>query len=244
MVRAMADGAVYRTMRDLPDDERPRERLIAHGPEVLGDAELVAIIFGSGSAGENVVDLARRLLDEAGGLDGLARADVAQLQRTRGLGPAKASQLAAALELGRRAGRIDPRERPLLTSPEAVFGYIGSRFAGKTEEQAYVLSLDSRGRLIGSATAVGGGVNSVMARGAEIFREPVVLRAVSAILVHNHPSGDPRPSRQDIQVTRTLIDAGNILGIQLVDHVIVGQNRFVSLKREGLAFHDPDGENS
>jgi DNA repair protein RadC len=234
----MATQPVYRTMRDVPDDERPRERLIAHGPEVLSDSELLAIVLGSGSAGENVVDLARRILEEIGGLGGLTRADVAALQRSRGLGPAKAAQLAAAIELGRRAGRIDHGERPLLTSPEAVFQYLGNRFMGKTEEQAYVLALDSRGRLLGSATAVSGGVNGVTVRGAEVFREPVVLRATQAIIVHNHPSGDPRPSKSDILTTKSLIAAGSALGIDLVDHVIVGQNRFVSMKREGLAFHD------
>ena len=236
----MAAQPVYRTMRDVPDDERPRERLIAHGPEVLSDSELLAIVLGSGSAGENVVDLARRLLDEIGGLGGLTRADVAALRRTRGLGPAKAAQLAAAVELGRRAGRIDPGERPLLNTPEAVFHYLGNRFMGKTEEQAYVLALDSRGRLLGSATAVSGGVGAVTVRGAEVFREPVVLRASQAVIVHNHPSGDPRPSRSDILTTKSLIAAGAALGIDLVDHVIVGQNRFVSMKREGLAFHDDD----
>lgn len=232
----------YRTMRDVPDDERPRERLATHGPEVLSNAELIAIVLGSGSSGENVVDLSRRILDEAGGLAGLARADVRSLQRTRGLGPAKAAQVAAAMELGRRAGRVDNAERPLLSAPEAVFNYIGHRFLGKTEEQAFVLALDSRSRLLGSAVAVSGGVNSVSARAAEVYREPVVLRASSAIIVHNHPSGDPRPSKADILVTKTLIEAGQALGIELVDHIIVGQNRYVSMKREGLAFHDDISE--
>jgi DNA repair protein RadC len=234
----MAHDAIYRTMRDVPDDERPRERLIAHGAEVLSDSELLAIVLGSGSAGENVVDLARRLLEELGGLGGLTRADIAHLRRTRGLGPAKAAQLAAAIELGRRAGRVDPGERPLLTTPEAVYHYIGHRFLGKTEEHAYVLGLDSRGRLLGSATAVSGGVNAVSVRGAEVFREPIILRASTAIIVHNHPSGDPRPSRSDIATTRTLIAAGDALGIDLIDHVIIGQNCYLSMKREGLAFRD------
>ena len=234
----MADHAHYRTMRDVPGDERPRERLATHGPEVLSDAELVAIVLGSGSLGENVVDLSRRILSEAGGLAGLARSDVARLQRTRGMGPAKAAQVAAAMELGRRAGRVDNAERPLLTTPQAVFNYLGHRFMGKSEEIAFVLALDTRGRLLGAANAVGGGVSSVSARAADVYREPVVLKATSAIVVHNHPSGDPRPSRADIQVTRTLIQAGDALGIELLDHVIVGQNAFVSMKRERLAFED------
>lgn len=236
MSEAPAHSSPYRTIRELADDERPRERLLRHGPEVLGDAELVAILLGSGVPGENVVDLARRMIDSAGGLAGLVRADARALQRTRGLGPAKAAQVIAAVELGRRAGRLDPDSRPQLTTPEAVFALMGPLFTGKTKEQLYVLALDTRGRLVGSPVAIEGGVSSVSIRAAEVFREPVVLEATSAILVHNHPSGDPRPSPQDAAVTRDLAAAGEMLGVSLLDHVVIGQGRFVSMKREGLGF--------
>ncbi|MBE7518647.1 MAG: DNA repair protein RadC [Thermoflexaceae bacterium] len=236
MSEAPARSSPYRTIRELADDERPRERLLRHGPEVLSDAELVAILLGSGVPGENVVDLARRMIDGAGGLAGLLRSDAAALQRTRGLGPAKAAQVIAAVELGRRAGRLDPDARPLLTTPEAVFALMGPFFAGKTKEQLFVLALDTRGRLLGTPVAIAGGVSAVSVRAAEVFREAMVLEATSAILAHNHPSGDPRPSPQDVSVTRDMVAAGELLGIAVLDHVVIGQGRFVSMKREGPGF--------
>jgi DNA repair protein RadC len=226
-------GAQYRTIRELADDERPRERLLKHGPQVLSDAELIAIILQSGMRGENVVDMARGLVETAGGLAGLVRSDTQALQRTKGLGPAKAAQLAAAIELGRRAHQTEPDSRPLLTTPEAVFSFMGGRMMGKSKEELYVLSLDTKGRLLGSPHPIGGGVNSISIRPAEVFQEPVVLHAASVILVHNHPSGDPSPSPQDVTVTADLVKAGALLEVAVLDHVIVGQGRFVSLKRDG-----------
>jgi DNA repair protein RadC len=241
VVEAGATQPVYRAMRDMADDERPRERLLRHGPEILGDAELLALVLGSGLPGQNAVDLARTLLDTAGGLGGLVRADARALQRSRGMGPAKAAQIVAALELGRRALQLDPGERPLVTSPEAVFALLGGRLLAQRREQFYVLSLDTRGRLIGSAVAVQGGVNAVGARAADIFREAIVLDAVSVVLVHNHPSGDPRPSPQDVAVTEALAAAGDLLGIEVFDHVIIGHNRYLSMQREGYAFRKGKG---
>jgi len=230
---AAPERAPYRTIRELADDERPRERLLKHGPEVLSDAELIAIILGSGTRGENVVDMARGLIEAAGGLAGVVRADVRSLQRTKGLGPAKAAQLAAALELGRRAGQVDPGDRPLLTTPEAVYALMGGRLRGKSKEELYVLSLDTKGRLLGAPHPIAGGVNAIHVRPAEVFHEPIVLHAVSVILVHNHPSGDPSPSPQDVSVTADLVKAGELLEVAVLDHVITGAGRFVSLKREG-----------
>ena len=149
---------------------------------------------------------------------------------------ARIGQLAAAVELGRRAGQLETGSRPLLTSPEAVYGYIGSRFIGKTREEAYVLPLDSRGRLLGTGKFVPGGVNHVALRAADVFREPILVEATAAVLVHNHPSGDPLPSPQDIAVTKLMIETGLIMGIELEDHVVVGQGSFISMRREGIAF--------
>ena len=227
----------YRTIREFADDERPRERLLEHGAGVLGDAELIAIILRTGMAGENVVDMARGLVESVGGLSGLARADARSLMRTKGLGPAKAAQLAAAIELGRRVQQIDPDSRPALRTPESVSALLGPRVLGKTKEVLYVLALDMKGRLLGSVAPVsGGGVNAVGVRTAEVFREAIIIEAVSIILAHNHPSGDPTPSPQDIAVTTDLIAAGELLDIHVQDHVILGQNRFVSMQREGYAF--------
>jgi DNA repair protein RadC len=232
----MNEANTYRTMREHAADERPRERLAAHGPSVLSDAELIAIVLGSGLRGENVVDLARRLLEQSGGLGGLVRADVKALLRVKGLGPAKAAQVIAAVELGRRARDLDPDSRPIVDSPEAVFALLGPRVLGKTKEEVFVLSLDTKNRLIGSASVVSGSVANVNLRPGEVFREPIVLDATSVIVAHNHPSGDPRPSTSDVLVTKELIEAGELLGIRVADHVVLGQRDFVSLRREGLGF--------
>ncbi|MGK2965791.1 MAG: RadC family protein [Tepidiformaceae bacterium] len=230
------DAPAYRAIREFADDERPRERLLKHGPDVLADAELVAIILGSGLPGANVLDLARAIVEAHGGLAGLVRADPKALQRTRGMGPAKAAQLAAALELGRRMQTIAPEARPLLTSPEAVFALLGGVFNGQRREELHVLSLDSRGRLLGRAIAHHGTVNAVQVRAADVFREALISEAVSIVLVHNHPSGDPSPSPQDIRITGDLVKAGEMLDISILDHLIVGQNSYVSMQREGFAF--------
>jgi DNA repair protein RadC len=228
--------ATYRSIRELDERDRPREKLLLHGPSVLSEAELLAIVLGSGLAGENVVDLARRILESTGNLPGLVRADARSLQRAKGVGPAKAAQIAAAIELGRRVQQIDPEQRPQLTSPEAVFRHFGSRLLGRASECLLVLSLDTKGRLLGAPSSLDGGVSAVTIRPADVFREPVVLAATSVVLVHNHPSGDPSPSPQDVAVTRELLSAGELLGITVQDHVIVGQGRFVSMRSEGLAF--------
>ncbi len=233
----MSEQAAYRTIREWAGDERPRERLLEHGAGVLSDAELIAIVLRSGVSGENVVDMARSILASHGGLPGLLRADPKALQRTRGLGPAKAAQLAAAVELGRRAQQADPGERQSLVRPEAVYEVIGPRVRGKPKEEFYVLPLDTKGRLLGGIAPMNGGsVNAVTVRAAETFREAIILNATSVVLAHNHPSGDPRPSPQDVAVTKGLIAAGKLLDMEVLDHVVIGSAGFVSMKREGMGF--------
>ena len=233
---AEENGRTYQTIRELADEDRPRERLRQHGPGSLSAADLIAIVLGSGIRGENVIDLARRIVREQGELPGLARADVQSLSRIRGLGPAKATQLVAAIELGRRVQRITPSDRERMDTPDAVFAYLGPQLVGETTEKLFVMSLDTKGRLLAPPAQVGGGVNAVRARAAEVFRQPVVVQATSIILAHNHPSGDARPSAQDVGATEELIKAGKLLDIEVLDHVVIGLNSFVSLQREGLAF--------
>lgn len=223
-------------MREISEDERPRERLLKHGAEVLGDPELVAIVLGAGLPGENVVELARRLMDSLGGLAGLARADAVQLQRVRGIGSAKAAQLAAAMELGRRMNQLDIDARPMVSSPEAAYAFLSGRMTNLAREQLFVLALDTRGRLLGSPSVIHGTVGSVNVRAVEVFREAIVLNAVSVIFAHNHPSGDPRPSPQDVAVTRDLVAAGALLEIEVIDHIIIGAGRFISMRRDGYGF--------
>lgn len=233
----MTEPNGYRTIREWAGDERPRERLLQHGPGALSSAELIAIVLRSGVAGENVVDMARSILDAHNGLSGLMRADPKALQRTRGLGPAKAAQLAAAIELGRRAQLADPGERQSLHRPEAINELMGPRLRGKPREELYVLALDTKGRLLGSISPITNGtVNAVTVRAAETFREAIILDATAVVLVHNHPSGDPRPSPQDVAVTKSLIEAGKLLDMEVIDHVVIGGTNWVSMRREGLAF--------
>ena len=232
----MDDGPAsgYRTIHDLAGDERPREKLLRHGPAALSEAELLAIIIGSGTRGENVIDLARGLLDQHGGLGGLLRADAKALQRTRGLGPAKTAQLAAAIELGRRMPRIEGEARPLLTSPEAVFGYLRGRLRGLPREELHVLSADKGGRLLGTPAVLPGSVHAVSFRMGEIFRDAVLLDATSVVLAHNHPSGRVTPSEADIELTREAAIAAGTLDLTLHDHLVIAGERFVSMRREGL----------
>ncbi len=224
-------------MHDWAGDERPRERLLEHGAETLSDPELLAIILRSGTAGENVVDMSRNLLDQFGGLDGMLRAGPRALQRAKGLGPAKAAQVSAAIELGRRAQALNPTERPDLRTPEKVFGLLGPRLIGARREELFCLALDTRGRLLGGLNpVVSGSANVISLRPAEVFREAIILDAPSVILVHNHPSGDPRPSPQDVSTTKAFIAAGKILDLEVEDHVVIGTNSWVSMRREKLGF--------
>lgn len=216
--------------------ERPRERLLRHGAATLADTELVALVLGTGVAGESAVEIARRLLAGAGGPSGLQRADALALQSERGLGPARAAVLLAAFELGRRASAPPLPARPVLLAPEAVASLLGPLLRGRATEHLVVLSLDSRGALLAEPRPVEGGVRSVAARPADVLREPVILRASSVIVAHNHPSGDPGPSPQDIALTRVLVDAGRLLDIEVLDHVVIGLPGFVSMRREGLGF--------
>ena len=227
---------LYRALREIAEDERPRERLLKHGADTLSDSELVAILLGTGRKGENVVDLARSMLDAFGGLPNMVRSDVRALQKRPGLGPAKATQLAAAFELGRRAHALDVRDRPDMSAPESVFALLGGRLAYRPKEEFHVLAVDGRARLLGSASIMTGTINHLTVRPAEVFREAIMNDASGIIVVHNHPSGDPRPSPEDIQTTRTIRAAGKLLDVDVLDHVIIGQGRFFSMKREGLGF--------
>ncbi|MEO8541550.1 MAG: DNA repair protein RadC [bacterium] len=227
----------YRTIRDWAGDERPRERLLEHGAGTLSDPELIAIILRSGLPGENVVDMARGLLETFGGIDGLLRAGPKAIQRAKGLGPAKAAQLSAAIELGRRAQGLTMDERHDLKTPEKVFAMLGPKLIGARREDLFCLALDTKGRLIGGLNPViSGTANSLSLRPAELFREAVILDAPSVVLVHNHPSGDPRPSPQDIATTKAFVAAGKLLDIIVEDHVVIGTNTFVSMKREKMGF--------
>ncbi len=222
---------------DLPSDDRPRERLAQAGPGALSNAELLAILLRVGVEGENAVRLAERLLNQIGGLPGLHRASVSDLCALKGIGAAKSAQLVAAIELGRRIAVAAPEERVVIRSPADAANLLMYELSGLAQEHLYAILLDVRNRVIGKPLEVyHGSLNTALIRAGEVFREAVKVNAASLIVVHNHPSGDPSPSPEDVAVTRVLAEAGKLLDIELLDHLIIGQQRFVSLKERGLGF--------
>jgi DNA repair protein RadC len=227
------------SVKELPASERPRERLRQLGPDVLTNAELLAVILNTGTRGESVLDLAQRLLVSFGGLVGLARADLVTLQQFHGLGEAKAAKLKAALELGRRLALAQPEERPIVRTPEDVYTIAGAEMALLEQEQLRVVLLDTRNRVLRTVTVAQGHVNGAQVRIAELFREAIRANAPAVVLLHNHPSGDPTPSHADIELTRSAVQAGQLLGIEVIDHLVIGHGRFCSLRRLGLGF--PNG---
>lgn len=227
----------YRPLiRDLPTGERPRERLIRTGEGALSTSELLAIILRTGTGGESALDMASRLLSSYGGLAGLARASFAELLAERGMGEAKTSQLKSALELGRRMLLSSPEDRFLVRSPSDVAQLLMADMAHLQQEHFQVLYLDTRNRLLGSETVYVGSLNASHVRVAEVFRDAVKRNCAAIIVAHNHPSGDPTPSPEDVEVTRQLVAAGNLLDIEVLDHLVIGQQRFVSLRERGLGF--------
>lgn len=224
-------------IRDLPDDEKPRERLIAYGPSALSIAELLAIILRVGVTGMSVVTLAQHLLRQFDGLAGLHRASVQEIAaQVRGLGPAKAAQIKAALELGRRLQLASAGERPQVKSPADAAAILMPDMALLEQEHLRLLILDTKNFVIASPTVYKGSLNSSIVRVGELFREAIKVNAAALIVAHNHPSGDPSPSPEDIRVTREIVQAGKLLDIEVLDHLVIGHQRFVSLKERGLGF--------
>lgn len=221
---------------DMASEDRPRERLAQAGPGGLSNAELLAILLRTGMAGENVVHLSDRLLAQNGGLVGLLKISYADLCRVKGVGPAKAAQLKAAVELGRRISNALPAERPTISSPADAANLVMYELRALDQEVVRVLLLDTRNRLINQVEVYRGSLNTSMIRVGELFREAIKQSAASIIVVHNHPSGDPSPSPDDVAVTRLMVEAGRLLDIPVHDHLVIGQNRFVSLKERGLGF--------
>jgi DNA repair protein RadC len=224
------------TVREMPEDERPRERLERYGAATLQTAELLAIIMRVGSQGENAIALATRLLREFGGLGGLLAADIGDLCKVRGLGPAKATELKAALEIGRRVSTLAPEQRPQIKGPDDIFALLSVDMAYLPQEQLRVLCLDTKNHVVHQQTVYQGTVNSSVVRAAEVFRPAIARNCLSLAVIHNHPSGDPTPSPEDIRTTEQLRKAGELLDIEVLDHVIIGHNRYVSLKQRGLGF--------
>jgi len=226
---------VYRIL-DLHESDRPRERLAKLGPQVLTNAELIAILLRVGVKGENAVQVGQRLLNTFGGLTGLHRAPFVEIKKQRGLGKAKVSQIKAAIELGRRLTLESLEDRPSVNSPSDAASLVEYEMSALEQEHLRVILLDRRNRVIDITEVYKGSVNSSQVRVGELFKEAVRKNASALIVVHNHPSGDPTPSPDDVAVTRAIVQAGKLLDIEALDHLVIGQGRWVSLKERGLGF--------
>jgi len=223
-------------IKELPPTEQPRERLRNQGAAALSDAELLAILLRVGVAGTNVVQLAQQLLVEHGGWTGLLRADYAELCKRRGVGEAKAATVKAALEIGRRLLIAGAEERPQIKSPADVASLLTLEMSHLDQEHLRVVLLDTKNRVQQIATVYIGSVNSALIRVGEVFREPIRRNSTAVIVVHNHPSGDPTPSSEDILVTRQIVEAGKLLDIDVLDRLVIGRGRYVSMRERGLGF--------
>jgi len=223
-------------IRDLPTTERPRERLRDYGAGSLSTSELLAIVLRTGSSRESVLALASRLLSRYGGLVGLARAGFGELCQERGLGEAKASQLKAAFELGRRLASAQPEERAIVRTPEDVANLLLSEMGLLEQEELWVVLLNTRNQVLGVHAVYRGSVNTSQVRVAELFREAVRQNCPALVLAHNHPSGDPTPSPDDVAMTKQVLGAGRVLDIEVLDHLVIAQQRFVSMKERRLGF--------
>jgi DNA repair protein RadC len=220
----------HATVRELPSNERPRERLEHFGAGALSLAELLAIILRTGTRGDNALELANKLLAKYGGLPGLVRADFRELCAEYGMGEAKSAQVKAALEIGRRLALVQVDTRYKISTPAEAANLVMLEMAYLDSEQMRLLVLDAKGQLVERVSLYQGTANSSVLRAAEVFRPAIIRNCPGLILCHNHPSGDPTPSPEDIKATRQLVEAGRLLDIELVDHLVIGHQRFISLK--------------
>jgi len=223
------------TIHDLPISERPRERLQKFGVSALSAQEILALILGRGISGESVMVTAQRLLSRFGSLKGIADASVEELSQVKGIGLAKASQIKAAFELANRLeGYAEFEDKPIVKTPEDVVGLVRGRLKGKKKEYFLALLLDTRGHLIKVSEISVGSLDTSIVHPREAFKEAISASAASVIFVHNHPSGDPEASEDDVKLTKRLAEAGEIVGIDVLDHIIIGDKNHLSLKGKGL----------
>lgn len=229
-VRAVWPG--WCTMKSVAPHDRPREKLQRLGAAALGDNELVAVILGSGQAAASALDLGNAVLARTGGIDGLARARHDELMHVPGIGAARAAQVLAAVELGRRTLTRANRHRVQVTSPRAVAELLLPLYGNRPVEQFGVVLLDTKHRVMRTTVVTIGTLDASIVHPREVFREAAAAGAAAIVVFHNHPSGDPEPSKDDIELTHRLIAAGVLMGIDVLDHVILGNVRYCSMKEE------------
>jgi DNA repair protein RadC len=222
------------TMREVPNEERPRERMLQYGSQALSNAELLAILLRTGTYSESAVTLAQRILSECGDFRSLVDMSKDQLTQIKGIGNAKALQIQASIELGRRLARSTHNEAVTIRSPESVANLMREELRYLQKEHFVCLFLNTKNHVIGQETLSMGSLNASIVHPREVFRAAIKRSSASIICVHNHPSGDPTPSPEDIHLTHRLAEAGSIIGIEVLDHIIIGDFKFVSLKEQGF----------
>lgn len=222
------------TLRDVPNEERPRERMMQYGAQALSNAELLAILLRTGTFQESAVHLAQRVLSQSEGLRSLVDMSMQQLTEIKGIGAAKALQIQAGIELGRRLARSGMKETVTVRSPEDVSGLLMEDMRYLQKEHFVCLFLNTKNHIIGQETLSMGSLNAAIVHPREVFRAAIKRSSASIICAHNHPSGDPTPSSEDIQMTKRLVEAGDLIGIDVLDHIVIGDQTYVSLKEQGL----------
>lgn len=222
------------TLRDVPMEERPRERMLLYGAKALSNAELLAILLRTGTVSETAVTLAQRLLRECGSLRQLAEMSHEQFLAIKGIGQAKAVQIQAGIELGRRIARSAAAEKESIRSPQDAAGYLLEDLRYLKKEHFVCLFLNTKNQVIGEETLSVGSLNASIVHPREVFLAAIRRSSAAIICAHNHPSGDPTPSVEDIEITRRLREAGQIIGIEVLDHLIIGDGHFVSLREKGF----------
>jgi len=221
-------------LRDIPHEERPRERMIQNGASALSHAELLAILLRTGTQRESAVRVAERLLKQVGNIRHLVDMTVEEMTQIKGIGPAKAIQLKAGIELGRRLSRATMNEKITIRKPSDAADLLMEQMRYLQKEHFVCLFLNTKNHVLQQETLSMGSLNASIVHPREIFRAAIKCSSASVICAHNHPSGDPTPSPEDIQLTQRLVEAGNIIGIEVLDHLVIGDQRYISLKEQGL----------
>ncbi|WLD95431.1 DNA repair protein RadC [Alkalihalobacillus sp. AL-G] len=221
------------TIRDFPLNERPRERMLKEGATALSNQELLAILLRSGTKEESVLQLSHRMIRQFEGLNLLKDATIDELTSVKGIGNAKAVEILASLELGKRVNRLQLEERYVIRSPEDGAKYVMDEMRFLSQEHFVCIYLNTKNQVLHKKTVFIGSLNASIVHPREVFKEAMRRSAASIICFHNHPSGDPNPSREDIDVTQRLTECGKIIGIDLLDHIIIGDQKFISLKEKG-----------
>lgn len=225
----------HMSIKEYPENVRPREKLLALGPEALSDQELLAILLRTGVHEKSALDMAQDLL-KGGGLTALVQVSTEELEGQKGIGLAKAAQIKAALELARRLARQSLGPRPVIKSPQDAAQLLMGEMSNLDREHFRVINLNTKNQVIAVDTVSIGNLSASLVHPREVFKLPIKRSAASLILVHNHPSGDISPSKEDLKVTQRLIEAGSILGVDVVDHLIFGYNKFLSMREKGYIF--------